>query len=148
KGRLQAWASGPWNTTAAFLGFEGDEPRVLAGSERKFGDTVTGGLRVLRFSRDRDTKGFAEREVGFVFDRVRYRPLALAPAASQADGRFAYAAAVLQPGRDDLGNVLTLTDLAANPAAVRVRLALKNTDPIHVPVVAAAPRGKWLAVAG
>jgi WD40 repeat protein len=148
KGRLQAWASGPWNTTAAFLGFEGDEPRVLAGSVRKFGDTVTGGLRVLRFSRDRDTQAFAEREVGFVFDRVPYRPLALAPVASQADGRFDYAFAVLQPGRDDRGNVLTLTDLAANPAAVRVRLALRNTDPIHAPVVAAAPRGRWLAVAG
>src|SRR5262249_40681202 len=38
--------------------------------------------------------------------------------------------------------------LAANPATVRVRLALKNADPIHAPVVAAAPRGKWLAVAG
>ena len=67
---------------------------------------------------------------------------------SQANGRFDYVAAVLQPGKPNLANVLALTDVAANPATVSVRFSLKNADPVHVPVIAAAAHGKWLAVAG
>src|SRR5207244_1700551 len=36
----------------------------------------------------------------------------------------------------------------ANPAALRHNFELKDTDPTQRPVVAAAPRGRWLAVAG
>jgi WD40 repeat protein len=148
-GALQRWTMGPGNSTAALLGFAGDEPRVVTGRVGKFGDnTVTGGLWVWRFSRGADTTAKIERAVPFVFEDVRYRPFALAPVSSRADGRLDYVAAVLQPSDEKLDHRLALTELAANSAAVRVRLALKNTDPNHAPVVAASPRGRWLAVAG
>src|SRR5262249_56517916 len=48
-GALQRWTMGPGNSTAALLGFAGDEPRVVTGRVGKFGDnTVTGGLWVWR----------------------------------------------------------------------------------------------------
>jgi WD40 repeat protein len=142
---LQRWKTGPGNSTVALLGFTNDEPRVVTGSISKFGDnTMTGGLRVWRFSRDADTKGTVEREAPFVLDRVRYWPWALAPVSTKGDGGFDRVAAVLQPASDSPDLVLTLTNLADPPSS----LALKNTDRIHVPVIASAPRGKWLAVAG
>ena len=53
----QSWDCGPWNSTAALLGVEDNQPRVAFGSVSQFGNDKTGGLRGMAFLwRDADTK--------------------------------------------------------------------------------------------
>ena len=160
KGALRLWdvtagkivrspEAGPWNSTAALLDTTGDEPRVVSGTTIVESPEVQiGGLRVWRFSKDPGADLKEWPSVRFTFDRVAHRMYALAPLSAESDGRFTHVAAVLQPNKEGLDYVLALTDVSAgNPVTISRHFSLENTDLFSRPVVAASPRGRWLAVA-
>ena len=147
-GTVKSWDFGSGNSTAVLLGLNNDEPRVAAGSVRKSDTGLTYRPSVLQFSPDRDPQvQNMPARLSFSFDRISDRPRAGGgvrksewPVRSRCRSAATGGSQTrLCPGSDRRD---------ADPAASTVRFTLENSDLNSAPVVAAAPRGKWLAVAG
>jgi WD40 repeat protein len=75
---------------------------------------------------------------------THFVPDAIVPVSVAGDGKVGHAAVLLRPSTGD-DKQLALVDLANKEVVAQI--ALTNSDRVHLPVVAAAPRGQFIAVA-
>ncbi len=116
----------------------GSEPRMLAGG---LGSGV-GRLQVWTLG---DKPSDPTTVATFApTDRIHFVPDALVAVSAKGNGTLDYAAAVLRPTADE-DNQLALIDLENKRVVARV--PLKKSDRINLPILAAAPKGGFVAVA-
>ncbi|HEY1859457.1 MAG TPA: hypothetical protein VGG61_03840 [Gemmataceae bacterium] len=76
--------------------------------------------------------------------KTHFVPDAIVPVSSGGDGVIGYAVVLLRPTADE-DNQLAVVDLAKKLVVAQIPLA--DSDRIHLPVMAATPRGRFVAVA-
>ena len=148
---LNRWKSDNFGVAAALLDVSPDGvARVVAGG---YGPKE-GQLRVWNFSSEGDPKPEVEPPVGFPEERgpLHFLPRSAVGVSAKGNGIRDHAAVILRPmplvgSTTNREMELALLDMRSNQQRTVVRFELPRSDKINFPVLAASPRGRFLAVA-
>ncbi len=141
--RISAYEADRFSRPLALLGTQGTPRLLIGGLKSEAGQPEQGRLQIWALGSDitaRTVTAFDAADPS----KVHLIPDGLAPVSVGADGKTQYAAVLLRPTAD-ANRHLAMVDLESNKVVADVTLS--DPDRVHLPVLAASPQGRFVAVA-